>query len=189
VRTPFFYVRGFAVKGFAGDRVVYNRIEACKKGLVSMSYEDRLVTLKVTLPETPKPVAAYVPGLMVGDMVYTSGQLPLAKGELQFYGKLGDELTVEQGAEAARLCAINCLAVVRGLAGSLDRVEQIVKVTGYVASAPGFTAQPQVLNGASEFIQQVFGEAGRHTRSAVGVAELPLGAPVEIEMIVKLKRE
>ncbi|MEW6727335.1 MAG: RidA family protein [Bacillota bacterium] len=154
-----------------------------------MSYEDRLVALNVTLPEAPKPVAAYVAGLMAGNMIYTSGQLPLAKGELQFCGKLGDELTVEQGAEAARLCAINCLAVVRSLAGSLDRVERVVKVTGYVASAPGFTAQPQVLNGASEFIQQVFGEAGRHARSAVGVTELPLGAPVEVEMIVRLKQE
>lgn len=148
--------------------------------------EARISRLGLKLPAVPQPVAAYQPGVMVDGLVFTSGQLPLLDGELKFKGRLGAELTVEEGYEAARLCALNCLAVVRSLAGSLDRVERIVKLNGYVNSAADFCQQPQVVNGASELLEEVFGEAGRHARAAVGVSSLPLNAAVEIDIIVKV---
>jgi enamine deaminase RidA (YjgF/YER057c/UK114 family) len=154
-----------------------------------MNIADKLNSLGLTIPEVPRPVAAYVPALQAGDLVFTAGQLPLVNGELKFKGKLGADLTVAEGREAAKFCAVNCLAAVKGLIGDLEQVAQIVKVAGYVASAPGFTEQPQVLNGASELLVQVFGDAGRHARAAVGVAELPLGAAVEVEITVRLKTE
>ena len=150
-------------------------------------YEAKLKEMGITLPETPKPLAAYVPAVQTGDFVYTSGQIPLAAGELKYKGKVGSDLTEEQGNEAAKLCAINCLSAVKTLIGSLDKIERIVKATGFVNSAPGFSSQPKVMNGASEFLGEVFGEAGKHARSAVGVSELPLNAAVEVEIIVKLK--
>ena len=150
-------------------------------------YEARLKEMGINLPGVPKPVAAYVPAVLVDKYVYTSGQLPFAGGELKFKGKLGKDLTESNGYEAAKICAINCLSAVRELAGSLDKVERIVKVTGFVNSAPGFTNQPGVINGASELLGEIFGEAGRHARAAVGVGELPLGAAVEVEMVVKIK--
>lgn len=153
-----------------------------------MSPEEKLRALKIEIPGPPKPVAAYVPGVLAGDLVYTSGQLPMAGGEIQFRGKLGQELGVEEGYQAARLCMLNCLGVVKELAGSLDRVERIVKVTGFVACAGGFTQQPAVVNGASELLGEIFGPAGNHARSAVGVAELPLGVSVEVELIAQLKK-
>jgi len=143
----------------------------------------------VIIPETPKPVAAYLPAVLAGRYVYTSGQLPIAGEKLEFTGKLGRNLTMEDGCRAARLCAINCLAAIRGVLGSLDKITKIVKVTGFVNSAAGFTRQPQVVNGASEFLREVFGEMGQHARSAVGVSELPLDAAVEIEMIVEIKEQ
>jgi len=149
-----------------------------------MPYEARLTEMGIVLPAVPRPVAAYVPALAAGRIVYTSGQLPVAGGEVAYAGKVGLELSEEEGFQAARLCALNCLAALKSVAGSLDRVEQIVKLTGFVNSAPGFTRQPFVINGASEFLAEVFGDAGRHARSAVGVAELPLNAAVEIEMII-----
>jgi enamine deaminase RidA (YjgF/YER057c/UK114 family) len=149
--------------------------------------EDKIKELGLEIPEAPKPVAAYIPAVQADDLVYTSGQLPMVDGELKYKGKLGADLTVEEGYEAAKYCALNCLSVIKGLVGDLDRVAQIVKVNGYVASAEGFTDQHKVVNGASELLVQVFGEAGRHARVAVGVAELPLGVAVEVEMIVKLK--
>ena len=150
-------------------------------------YEAKLKELGIELPEAPKPLAAYVPAMQAGEFVYTSGQVPLEAGELKFKGKVGADLSEEEGYAAARLCAINCLSAVKGLTGSLDKIGQIVKVTGFVNSAPGFTAQPKIVNGASEFLVEVFGDAGKHARSAVGVSELPIGAPVEVEIIVKLK--
>lgn len=153
-----------------------------------MDFETRLEQLGIVLPEAPRPVAAYVPYVVAGDLVFTSGQLPVKEGVLLFAGRVGEELTVEEAAAAARLCAVNCLAVVRAAAGSFDNLVQIVKLNGYVASAPGFHEQPRVLNGASELLEAVFGAAGRHARAAVGVSSLPLGAPVELDLVVKINR-
>ena len=150
-------------------------------------FEAKLKELGVALPEAPKPLAAYIPATEAGGFVYTSGQIPLEAGELKYKGKVGAELTEEQGYAAAKLCAINCLSAAKSLIGDLDKIEKIVKVTGFVNSAPGFTAQPKVVNGASEFFGEVFGEAGKHARSAVGVSDLPIDAAVEVEIIVKLK--
>lgn len=150
-------------------------------------YEAKLKEMGIDLPEAPKPLAAYVPAVKAGDLVYTSGQIPLVAGELKFKGKVGAEISEAQGYEAARVCVVNCLSAVKGVIGSLDQIDRIIKVTGFVNSAPGFTAQPKVLNGASEFLSEVFGEAGRHARSAVGVSELPIDSAVEVEIIVKLK--
>jgi len=152
-----------------------------------MTVEEKLKSLGFSLPETPKPVAAYIPALQVNDLVYTSGQIPVVEGELKFKGKLGIQVSREQGYEAARICALNALSAIKSVIGDLDKIEQVVKVVGFVASGPGFTDQPAVVNGASEFLKQVLGEKGVHTRSAVGVAELPLGCPVELEMIVKVR--
>ncbi|MBX3329228.1 MAG: RidA family protein [Nitrospira sp.] len=151
-----------------------------------MSYEKKLSDLGLTLPAPPKPVANYVPVVRTGDLLFLSGVLPSRDGRLVMTGKLGENLTVEQGVEAAREAVLNGLSIIRSEAGSLDRVKQIVKMVGYIASAPGFTDQPQVLNGASDLLVSVFGEAGRHARVAVGAVELPRLAPIEIELIVEL---
>jgi len=153
----------------------------------NVSYEDRLKELGFILPAPPKPMANYVPVVRVGDLLFLSGVLPSRDGRLVLTGKLGENLTVEQGVEAARVAVLNGLSIVRSEAGSLDGVKQIVKMVGYIASAPGFTDQPQVLNGASDLLVSVFGEAGRHARVAVGAAELPRLAPIEIELIVELR--
>jgi len=145
----------------------------------------RLAELGLELPEIVPPLAAYVPAVQSGPIVYVSGQLPIHQGQLLGVGKVGAEVTPEQAKELAARCALNALAAVDNLVG-LENVVKIVKVTGFVASAPGFTGQPAVVNGASELLGSVFGEAGRHARSAVGVAELPLGAPVEVEVIVEV---
>jgi len=152
-----------------------------------MTIEQKITSLGLTLPQTPKPVAAYIPAIQAENMVYTSGQLPVVAGELKFKGKLGREISTEQGYEAAKICALNALSAIKSVIGDLDRIEQVVKVVGFVASAEGFTDQPAVVNGASEFLKELFGEHGAHARSAVGMAELPLGAAVELEMIVKVK--
>ena len=152
-----------------------------------MTVEEKLQSMGITIPETPKPVAAYVPALRVNNLVFSSGQIPVVKGELKFKGKLGAEISKEQGYEAAKICALNGLSSIKSLIGNLDLIEQVVKVVGFVASANGFTEQPAVINGASEFLLAVFGERGKHARSAVGVAELPLGVPVEVEMVVQIK--
>lgn len=151
-----------------------------------MSYENKLRELGLTLPAPPKPVANYVPAVRSGNLLFLSGVLPSREGQLVMTGKLGGNLTVEQGVEAARVAVLNGLSIVRSEAGLLDRVKRIVKMVGYIASAPDFTDQPQVLNGASDLLVSVFGEAGRHARVAVGAAELPRMAPVEIELIVEL---
>ena len=149
--------------------------------------EEKIKELGLEVPDAPKPLAAYVPALIVNDLVFTAGQLPSIKGELKYKGKVGKDLSEEGGRKAAEICALNCLAAVKGLIGNLDKIEQIVKLTAFVNSAEGFTAQPKVANGASELIGKIFGDKGKHARSAVGVNELPLDAAVEIEMIVKLK--
>ncbi|MBL7093886.1 RidA family protein [candidate division KSB1 bacterium] len=151
-----------------------------------MTVEQKLQSMGISIPETPKPVAAYIPALQVNDLIFTSGQIPIVKGELKFKGKLGAEISKEQGYQAAKICALNALSAIKGVVVDLDRIEQVVKVVGFVASAEGFTEQPVVINGASEFLQEVLGEKGLHARSAVGVAELPLGVPVEVELIVKV---
>jgi enamine deaminase RidA (YjgF/YER057c/UK114 family) len=147
--------------------------------------EHRLAELGIVVPQLPPPVAVYVPAVRTGRVVYASGQTPTVDGVLQVRGRLGEGVSVEEGQRAARLAALNCLAEVRALLGSLDAVSRVLRLTGYVASAPGFGEQPYVMNGASELMEQVFGDAGRHARSAIGVAELPFGAPVEVELIVE----
>jgi enamine deaminase RidA (YjgF/YER057c/UK114 family) len=151
-----------------------------------MSYEQKLTQLGLALPAPPKPVANYVPVVRTGDLLFLSGVLPSRDGQLIMTGKLGQNLSIEQGMEAARVAVLNGLSIIRQEAGSLDRVKRIVKMVGHIASAPGFTDQPQVLNGASDLLVSLFGDAGRHARVAVGAAELPRQAPVEIELIVEL---
>lgn len=152
-----------------------------------MKIRQRLVELGLELPPLPQPRGAYIPGIQVGEFIWTSGQLPLVGGELRYRGKLGVNLSVAEGCEAARLCVLNCLSVVEHIAGTLDAVERIVRLVGFVASGEGFTEQAQVLNGASELLSALFGEKGKHARCAVGVQELPLGAPVEIELLVRVR--
>ena len=148
---------------------------------------ERLAELGLTLPPVTAPVAAYVPAVRTGAYVYVSGQLPVAGGKLPATGKVGDQVTTEDAAGMARTCALNALAAAASVAGGLGGIRRIVKVTGFVASAPGFTGQPQVINGASELLIEVFGEDGKHARSAIGVAELPLDAPVEVELIAEVR--
>ncbi len=148
--------------------------------------DERLAALGLTLPAVTVPLAAYVPAVRTGSHVYTAGQLPMADGKLLRTGKLGAEVSVADGAALARTCALNALAAVASVTGSLSAVRRIVKVTGFVASDPSFTAQAQVVNGASELLLEVFGDAGKHARSAVGMAVLPLDAPVEVELIAEV---
>jgi enamine deaminase RidA (YjgF/YER057c/UK114 family) len=145
----------------------------------------RLRELGITLPQVTKPVASYVPAMVTGSLVFTAGQLPFADGALPKTGKVGAEVSAEEAAGFARTCALNALAAAESVIGSLDRVTRIVKVVGFVASAPEFTGQPAVINGASDVLGEIFGDAGRHARSAVGVAVLPLDAPVEVELILE----
>lgn len=151
-----------------------------------MSYERQLKQLRIELPSVPKPVANYVPAVRVGDLLFLSGVLPSRDGQLIMTGKLGQAISIEQGMEAAKVALLNALAIIRSEVGSLDRVKRIVKMVGHIASAPEFTDQPQVLNGASDLLVAIFGEAGRDARVAVGAAELPRQAPVEIELIVQV---
>ncbi|MBO0778931.1 MAG: RidA family protein [Ktedonobacteraceae bacterium] len=152
-----------------------------------MSFEARIKELGLTIPQLPSPAFNYVPAVQTGNLIFASGQTPNIDGKLTMRGKLGREISLEQGQEGARLCLLNCLAEVRGLTGTLDTITRIVKLNGYVASAEGFTDQPRVINGASELLEQIFGDTGKHARAAIGVAELPFGAPVEIEMIVQVR--
>ncbi len=148
--------------------------------------EERLSALGLTMPDVVKPVAAYVPAVRSGNHVYTSGQLPVRDGALITTGKVGGEVSADDAVECAQQCALNALAAVKSLVGDLSRVVRVVKVVAYVASAPDFTGQPGVANGASELIGGVFGDAGQHARSAVGVSVLPLDAPVEVELVVEV---
>jgi len=150
-----------------------------------MSASARLGQLGVALPQVVAPLASYVPAVRTGNLVYTSGQLPMEAGSLARTGKVGAEVSPEDGKVLARICALNALAAVDSLVG-IDAVTRVVKVIGFVASAPGFSGQPSVINGASDLLAEVFGDNGVHARSAVGVAELPLDAPVEVELIVEV---
>jgi len=148
--------------------------------------EQRIIDLGFLLPETSKPLAAYIPAVQSGNLVFTSGQLPMIAGSLAETGKVGGPVSPERAKELATVCALNALAAVKTVIGDLDKIKRIVKVVGFVSSVPEFSGQPAVVNGASEFLGEVFGEKGIHARSAVGVAVLPLNAPVEIELIVEV---
>lgn len=152
-----------------------------------MSVDKRLSELGIELPAVATPAGAYVPAVISGNLVFTAGQIPLVDGKLMAEGKVGAEISPELGREIARRCALNAIAAVKSVIGDLNRVKKVVKVVGFVASVPEFTGQPGVLNGASELLEQVFGEVGIHARSAVGVAALPLNAPVEVELIVEFE--
>lgn len=149
--------------------------------------EDSLKVKNLTLPEAPKPVAAYIPAKQTGKLVFTAGQLPMVNGELISKGLLGQDVEIDEANKAARICTLNALAAIKGVIGDLDRIKQIVRVVGYVASVPTFTQQPAVVNGASELLLEIFGENGKHARSAVGMAVLPLNASVEIELTVEVE--
>jgi len=150
------------------------------------SPEERLAELGLAVPEVAKPVAVYLPAVRTGNYIFTSGQLPMRDGQLIATGKVGAEITPELAVECARQCALNAIAAVRAEIGELSKIKRIVKVVAFVASAPDFTGQPGVANGASELFGEVFGEIGRHARSAVGVSVLPLDAPVEVELLVEV---
>lgn len=151
------------------------------------SAEATLRALGLELPDPPKALASYVPVQQVGELLYTSGVIPSWNGEVQFHGAVGGDVSLKEAARAAEICALNIMALIRQHAGSLDHVEQFVQLSGFVRSAAGFEEQPRVLNGASDLIFKVFGERGRHTRQALGTSELPLGVPVEISAIIRLK--
>jgi enamine deaminase RidA (YjgF/YER057c/UK114 family) len=153
-----------------------------------MSYfEENLARIGLSLPDAPKPVAAYIPAKQTGNLVFTAGQLPMVNGELISKGLLGQDVEIDEANKAARICTLNALAAIKGVIGDLDRIKQIVRVVGYVASVPTFTQQPAVVNGASELLLEIFGESGKHARSAVGMAVLPLNASVEIELTVEIE--
>jgi enamine deaminase RidA (YjgF/YER057c/UK114 family) len=149
-------------------------------------FEEKIKKMGITIPEVVKPLAAYIPAMQVGNLIMTSGQVPISEGKVKYAGKVGKDLSEEEGKEAAKLCALNCLSAIKSVIGSFDNIKRVVKLTVFVSSAEGFTAQPKVANGASEFIAEIFGEAGKHVRSAVGVSELPLNSAVEIEMMVQV---
>jgi enamine deaminase RidA (YjgF/YER057c/UK114 family) len=150
-------------------------------------FEEKIKQMGITIPETVKPLAAYIPAMRVGNLVMTSGQVPISDGAVKYSGKVGKDLSEEEGKEAAKLCALNCLSAIKSVIVNLDKIKRVVKLTVFVSSAEGFTAQPKVANGASEFLVEIFGDAGKHVRSAVGVSELPLNSAVEIEMIAEVQ--
>jgi len=152
-----------------------------------MSIQSKLAELGLTLPVAAAPIAAYVPAVRTGKLVFTAGQLPLVDGKIPFIGKVGSDVTPEQAMDMAKICALNALAAI-SLVADIDQIERVVRVGGFVNGVPGFVAIPQVINGASELLIKLFGEVnGKHARTAIGVAELPLNAPVEVEMVVQLK--
>jgi enamine deaminase RidA (YjgF/YER057c/UK114 family) len=155
--------------------------------LIMSLIEIKIEGLGLKLPDAPKPVAAYIPAKQSGNLVFTAGQLPMVNGELVSKGLLGQDVEIEEANKAARICTLNALAAIKGVIGDLDRIKQIVRVVGYVASVPTFTQQPAVVNGASELLLEIFGENGKHARSAVGMAVLPLNASVEIELTVEIE--
>lgn len=149
--------------------------------------EERLNDLGIIIPDAPKPVASYIPAKKAGNLIFTAGQLPMVNGELISKGLLGQDVGIEEARKAARICTLNALAAIQGLIGDLNQIKQIVRLVGYVASVPIFTEQPAVVNGASELLLDIFGENGKHVRSAVGMVVLPLNASVEIELIIEIK--
>ena len=152
-----------------------------------MRIEERLRELGISVPHVARPVASYAPAVLSGIHIFVSGQLPMVEGKLRYAGRVGQDVSVDEAKECARIAALNCLAAVRGLVGTLDRIKRIVRVTGFVRSGDDFKDHPAVVNGASDLLVEIFGEAGRHARSAVGASSLPLGAPVEVEMIVEIE--
>ena len=152
-----------------------------------MEIEKKMKELGLILPEAPEPVAEYIPAKKIGNLVFTSGQGPVKDGNFIHVGKVGGKVSLEEGYESAKMCAINCLAAIKSVIGSLDEIDEVVKIKGYVNSTPDFYRQPEVVNGASELIVKIFGEKGKHTRSALGTSVLPGNIPVELEMTVKVK--
>ncbi|MFM8211743.1 MAG: RidA family protein [Actinomycetes bacterium] len=148
--------------------------------------ENKIKELGLQLPEPPKPLAAYIPAKQVGNLVFTAGQLPMVNGEIILKGLLGQDVEIDPAYNAAKICTLNALSAIKGVIGDLDKIKQVVRVVGYVASVPTFTQQPAVVNGASELLLEIFGENGKHARSAVGMAVLPLNAAVEIELTVEV---
>lgn len=167
-------------------RVDADEGRATTKGGVSVSSEERLAALGLTLPEPPQPAGSYVTAKRVGRLIYVSGMVPMTEGTLRHRGKVGADVSLEEGYEAARVCALNILSVLKAEIGSLDRIAQMVRVGGFVCSADGFTDQPKVINGASDLFVEVFQERGMHARAAIGVSELPLGSAVEVEAIAEV---
>ena len=149
--------------------------------------ENKIKELGLQLPEPPKPLAAYIPAKQVGNLVFTAGQLPMVNGEIILKGLLGQDVEIDPAYNAAKICTLNALSAIKGVIGDLDKIKQVVRVVGYVASVPTFIQQPAVVNGASELLLEIFGENGKHARSAVGMAVLPLNASVEIELTVEVK--
>lgn len=152
-----------------------------------MRVEQRIESLGLRLPEAPKALASYVPAVRAGSLVYSSGQLPTENNELRWRGRVGDEISEDDAYQAARVAALNALAAIKSAVGDLDSITRIVRVTGYVNSAMGFTNQPVVVNGASDLLEQIFGDAGRHSRVAIGVFQLPLGSAVEVDVIAEVR--
>jgi enamine deaminase RidA (YjgF/YER057c/UK114 family) len=152
-----------------------------------MKIEHKIKELGLILPEAPKPVAEYIPAKKIGNLIFTSGQGPIKDGKFIYVGKIGGEVSLKEGYESAKICAINCLAAIKSVIGSLDKIDEIIKVKGYVNSTSDFYRQPEVVNGASELIVKIFGKKGKHARSALGTSVLPGNIPVELEMIVKVK--
>lgn len=156
----------------------------CSGGMISVSYEERAKSIGITIPQAATPVGAYQLAVQGGMLLFTAGQGPMREGVPVFKGKVGRDLTVEDAYEAAKLAALNCLAAAKSFLGTLDRIERVVKVNGYVNSAPGFTEQAKVMNGASDLLVQIFGEKGRHARTSIGVSELPLNIAVEVDLVL-----
>ena len=152
-----------------------------------MSVEEKLKAMGLSLPKPPKPVAAYIPAVKTGNLIFISGQIPVVNGELKYKGKVGKDLSIEDGYEAAKICVLNALSIVKGMTGSLDKVKRIVRVVGYVNCSDNFEEPHKVVNGASELLVEIFGEKGRHARLALGTNTLPLGAAIELEMIVEVE--
>ena len=152
-----------------------------------MSVEEKLKAMGLSLPKPPKPVAAYIPAVKTGNLIFISGQIPVVNGELKYKGKVGKDLSIEDGYEAAKICVLNALSIVKGMTGSLDKVKRIVRVVGYVNCSDNFEEPHKVVNGASELLVEIFDERGRHARLALGTNTLPLGAAIELEMIVEVE--
>ncbi|MHA1723188.1 MAG: RidA family protein [Candidatus Baldrarchaeia archaeon] len=152
-----------------------------------MSVEKKLESLGLSLPKPPKPVAAYIPAVKTGNVIFISGQIPVVEGKVRYKGKVGQDISVEEGYEAAKICALNALSIIKDIVGSLDKVKRIVRIVGYVNCTEDFEEPHKVVNGASEFLVKIFGEKGRHARLALGSNALPLGAAIELEMIVEVE--
>lgn len=165
-----------------------NKIKIKNGKLDNIMINEKLAELGITIPEAPTPLAAYVPGMIVGSFLYTSGQVALKDGAIAYKGQVGGALSEEEGIAAARVCAINCLAVAKKLLGDLEKIDRIVKLTVFVNCVPGYANEPKIANGASELLVELLGDNGKHTRSAVGVSGLPLDSAVEIEMIALVKQ-